>query len=177
LNFKRFAFEKLGSNSGKSQRWRALMITASGILTTGGRLSRPPVLRFTTGGCLMWPASGASLYIYESRSQNFLSLSASQRETKRHHHAAKISHRTPPSSPTDGAPPTTPLSSRSAPLTSTSALSSSARAPPLLPVDCRRLPLGPRPFSCGPPPRRRPRVPRRLSTSSPSVAAPSSLPG
>jgi hypothetical protein len=56
--------------------------------------------------------------------------------------------------------------------TSTSAPPSSARAPPLLPVDRRRLPLGPCPFSRGPPPRRRPRAPCRPTTSSPSVAAP-----
>jgi hypothetical protein len=73
--------------------------------------------------------------------------------------------RAPPSSPTAAAPPTTPLSSRSAPRTSTS-------APPLLPVDRRRLPLGRRPFSRGPPPRRRPWAPRRPPTSSPSVTAP-----
>jgi hypothetical protein len=30
LNLKRFAFEKLSLNSFKSQRWRVLMITASG---------------------------------------------------------------------------------------------------------------------------------------------------
>jgi hypothetical protein len=99
-------------------------------------------------------------------------FSKSRHETKRRRQAAKISHRASSSSLTAAAPPTTPSSCRSAPPTNTSALPSSARAPPLLPVDRRRLLLGPRPFSRGPPPRRRPRVPRRPPTSSPNADAP-----
>jgi hypothetical protein len=100
-------------------------------------------------------------FIYTSRA----SLSKSWCETKRRCQAAKISHRAPPSSPTAAAPLTTPP-------TSTSALPSSARASPLHPMDRRRLRLGPRPFSRGPPSRRRPRAPRRPLTSSPSATAP-----
>jgi hypothetical protein len=104
-----------------------------------------------------------------TRSRKF---SKSGTNTKRRREAAKFSRRAPPSSPTVAAPPTTPLSSRSARPTSRSAPSSSARAPPLLPVDRRHLPLGCRPFSRGPPPRRRRRSPRRSTTSSPSATAP-----
>jgi hypothetical protein len=78
LNLKRFAFEKLSLNSFKSQRWRALMITASGnshdwrllkSSTCGKghlwRLFNVTHQRWSTaGGCLMWPASGDSIYIY-----------------------------------------------------------------------------------------------------------------
>jgi hypothetical protein len=99
-------------------------------------------------------------------------FSKSRRETKRRRQAAKNSHRAPPSSPTAAAPPTTPPSSRNALPTSTSAPLSSARAPPLLPVVRRRLPLGPRLFSRGPPQRCRPRAPHRPPTSSPSAATP-----
>jgi hypothetical protein len=117
----------------------------------------------------MWPASNASTYIYETRSQKFCK---SQREMKRRRQAAKISHQASPSSPTAAPPPTTPTSSRSARTTSMSAPPSSTRAPPLLLVDRRRLLLGRRPFSCGRSPRHRPRAPRRLTASSPSAAAP-----
>jgi hypothetical protein len=96
---------------------------------------------------------------------------------KRRRQAAKFSRGAPPSSPTTAAPPTTPPSSRSPRATSTSAPPSSARAPPLLPVDCRRLPLGRRPFSRGPPLRRRPRSPRRLAAPPTERHRTSSLPG
>jgi hypothetical protein len=183
LILKRFVFEKLSSNSFKSQRWPAFMITASGNSHYWRSLMSPAcgkdhrwrlsnVTRQwwpTAGGCLMWPSSGDSIYIYTRRAlENFLSLA----RNKRRRQAAKFSHRVPLSSPTAAAPPTTPLSSRSARPTSTSAPPSSARAPPVLPVDRRRLPLGHRPFSRGPPPRRRPRAPCRPTTSFPSATAP-----
>jgi hypothetical protein len=93
LNLKRFAFEKLSSNSFKSQRWRALMITTSGnchhwrslkSLACGKdhRWQLSNVTRqwwSTAGGCLMWPASGDSIYIYTRRAlENFLSLARNE---------------------------------------------------------------------------------------------------
>jgi hypothetical protein len=70
------------------------------------------------------------------------------------------------------------------PPTSTSAPPSSVRAPLLLPMDRRRLPLGPRPFSPWTaavvrgrpadllPERRHPSSPRRMTSSSPRAAFP-----
>jgi hypothetical protein len=89
LNLKRFVFEKLSSNSFKSQRWRAFMITASGNSHHWRSLKSPAcgkdhrwrlsnVTRQwwpTAGGCLMWPASGDSIDIYTRRAlENFISL-------------------------------------------------------------------------------------------------------
>jgi hypothetical protein len=176
FEFEKFAFEKLSSNSFKSQRWRALMITASGNSHHWRSLKSPAYgkdqrLRLsivtrqwwsTAGGCLMWPANGDSIYIYTRRAlKNFPSLSRNETTP----FGCQIF-------PLNAAPPTTPPSSRSARPTSTSAPPLSARAHPLLPVDRRRLPLGRRPFSRGPPPRRRPRAPRRPTTSSSSATDP-----
>jgi hypothetical protein len=93
LNLKRFAFEKLSSNSFKSQRWRVLMITANGNSHHWRSLKSPacgkdqrcrlsnvsPRCWSTAGGCLMWPASGDSIYIYTRRAlENFLSLARNE---------------------------------------------------------------------------------------------------
>jgi hypothetical protein len=84
-----FAFEKLCLNSFISQRWQALMITASGNSHHWRLLKSPAcgkVHRWrlfyvtrqrwsTAGGCLMLPASGDSIYIYTRHGlENFLSL-------------------------------------------------------------------------------------------------------
>jgi hypothetical protein len=93
LNLKMFVFEKLSSNSFKSQRWQAFMITASGNSHYWRSLKSPTcgkdhrwrlsnVTRQwwpTAGGCLMWPASGDSIYIYTRRAlENFLSLARNE---------------------------------------------------------------------------------------------------
>jgi hypothetical protein len=93
LNLKRFVFEKLSSNSFKSQRWRAFMITVSENSQHWRSLKSPScgkehrwglsnVTRQwwpTAGGCLMWPASGDSIYIYTRRAlENFLSLARNE---------------------------------------------------------------------------------------------------
>jgi hypothetical protein len=98
LNLKRFAFEKLSLNSFKSQRWRALMITTSGKSHHWWSLKSPAcgkVHRWqlynvtlqwwsTAGGCLMWPASGDSIYIYTRRGlENFLSLARKRNDVVR----------------------------------------------------------------------------------------------
>jgi hypothetical protein len=78
FNLKRFVFEKLSSNSFKSQRWRAFIITASEnshhwrslkstVCGKDHRWRLSNVTRQwwpTAGGCLMWPAGGDSIYIY-----------------------------------------------------------------------------------------------------------------
>jgi hypothetical protein len=89
LPLKIFAFKKLSLNSFKSQRWRALMITASGNSHHWRLLKSPACGKVhswrlfyvtrqrwsTAGGCLMLPASGDSVYIYTRHGlENFLSL-------------------------------------------------------------------------------------------------------
>jgi hypothetical protein len=89
LNLKRFVFEKLSSNSFKSQRWRAFMITPSENSHHWRSLKSPAYGKdhrwqlsnvsrqwwSTASGCLMWPASGDSIYIYTRCAlKNFLSL-------------------------------------------------------------------------------------------------------
>jgi hypothetical protein len=143
LNLKRFAFEMLSLNSFKSQRWRALMINASGnshhwrslkspTCTKVHRWRLPNVARqwwFTASGCLMWPASGASTYIYEPHSQNFLSLGAKRND------AVRL-----PKFPTERRRPLRPPP----PLRPPYRPPGVPRRPPRAP---RRRPQGPRPFS------------------------------
>jgi hypothetical protein len=93
--------------------------------------------------------------------------------------------RTAPTSPSVDAPPTTPMSSRSATSTLHERPPSSARAPLLLPVHCHRRPRGPHPFSPWTaavirgrpadllPERRRPSSRSRMTSSTPPVASPS----
>jgi hypothetical protein len=93
LNLKRFVFEKLSSNSFKPQRWRAFLITASENSHHWRLLKSPACGRDhrwrlsnvtrqwwpTAGGCLIWPASGDTIYIYTRRAlENFLSLSRNE---------------------------------------------------------------------------------------------------
>jgi hypothetical protein len=143
LNLKRFAFQKFSSNSFKSQGWWALMITARGnshhwrslkssACAKVHRWRLPNVARqwwFTADGCLMWPASGASTYIYEPRSQNFLSLDAKRNDAVR---LPKFptERRSPPRPPPPLRPPRRPPGV--------------PRRPPQAP--CRH-PRGPHPFS------------------------------
>jgi hypothetical protein len=166
---KSFAFEKLSLNSLKSQRWRALMITASRN-SHHWRLLKSPAcgkvhrwLLFnvtrqrwsTAGSCLMWPASGDSIYIYAWHGlENFRSLARIRNDAVRLPNFTAERRRRPR--------PPSPLRA--------------PRRPPGVPDQRPRVPhhhlRGPRPFSRGPPPRRRPQSPRRSTTSSPSATAP-----
>jgi hypothetical protein len=93
-----FEFEKVcilevKFNSFKSERWRTFMITSSGNSHHLRSLKSPAcgkdhrwrlsnVTRQwwpTAGGCLMWPVSGDSIYIYTRRAlENFLSLARNE---------------------------------------------------------------------------------------------------
>jgi hypothetical protein len=183
LNLKRFAFEKLSSNSFKSQRWRALMITASGNSHHWRLLNSPACSKdhrwglsyvtrqwwSITGGCLMWPASGDSIYIYTRRAlENFLSLGRNDTtpsgcQISPPSAAVVPDRRRPSDHPAVLQEGPTDLHGRSAVVREGPALSplgpppSSARAPPLLPWTAAV------PSSA---------VPRRPTTSFPSATAP-----
>jgi hypothetical protein len=158
---------------GNSHHWRSLKSSACAKVH---RWRLPNVARqwwFTADGCLMWPASGASTYIYEPRSQNFLSLDAKRNDAVR---LPKFptERRSPPRPPPPLRPPRRPpgvpadLNKRPAVVREGPTLSprgpppSSARAPPLLPWTAAA------PSSAGAPP---------TDDLLPECRRPSSLPG
>jgi hypothetical protein len=129
LNLKRFAFEKLCSNSGKPRRWRVLMITASGNSHHWRSLKSPACAKVHRWRLSNVAHQCSSLYIYETRSPNFLSLDAKRND------AVRL-----PKFPTERCRPPRPPP----PLRPPRRPPGVPRRPPRAP---RRRPRGPRPFS------------------------------
>jgi hypothetical protein len=141
--------------SGNSHHWRLLKSSACGKVHRWRFFNMTRQRCSTAGGCMIWPASGDSIYIYTWHGlENFLSLARIRNDAVRLPNFPAERRRRPR--------PPSPLRL--------------PRRLPWVPGPCpgapRRHPRGPRPFSRGPPPRRRPRSPRRSTTSSPSTTAP-----
>jgi hypothetical protein len=158
-NLKRFAFEKLSSNSFKSQRWWAFMITASGNSHHWRSLKWPACGKGhcwrlpnvtsqwwpTASGCLMWPASGDSIYIYTRRGlENFLSLARKRNDAVRLPNfptERRLRPRPPPSLRLARCPPGVPANLHEHPTVVLEGPAPSPRGPP--PASARAPPLLP----------------------------------
>jgi hypothetical protein len=155
--------------SGNSHHWRSLKSPACG---KDHRWQLSNVTRqwwSTAGGCLMWPTSGDSIYIYTRRAlENFLSLARNE---------------TMPSGCQIFPPSAVVVPDRRRPSDHPAVLQEFPadlhERPAIVREGPTPSPRGPAPsssrvspFSHGPPPRRRPRAPCRPTTSSPSATAP-----